>query len=324
MIVELGLIADVGATNARFAMADPNGIYDEKILKCADYAGIDLAAKDYLHMVGANGAGKAPSKASFAMAGPVQDDFFKMTNHPWSFNIEEVRKALALSSLHIMNDFHAIALSVPHLRPEDIRQLGGGDAVHGAAIGIIGPGTGLGVSSLFWDGQAYRPNPCEGGHVTMPARTQREFDVLRYLRHKYRHVSAERVCSGKGLVNVYNALRALDARQDLAERTPEQISANAISGQCDICREALTMMVLFLGRVAGNLALTLNAKGGMYIAGGIISQLGAYFYDSDFRTEFISKGRFETYLDTIPTYVIENPLVAFTGLHADLFAQQSY
>jgi glucokinase len=125
-------------------------------------------------------------------------------------------------------------------------------------------------------------------------------------------------------VNVYNALRALDARQDLAERTPEQISANAISGQCDLCREALTMMILFLGRVAGNLALTLNAKGGIYIAGGIISQLGAYFYDSDFRTEFISKGRFETYLDTIPTYVIENPLVAFTGLHADLFAQQSY
>lgn len=322
MTVKLGLIADIGATNARFAMADPNSIYDEKILKCADYESIDLAAKDYLHMVGADVAGKVPSKASFAMAGPVQDDFFKMTNHPWSFNIEEVRHTLSLESLHIMNDFHAIALSVPHLKPEDIQQLGGGDAVQGAAIGIIGPGTGLGVSSLFWDGQAYRPNPCEGGHVTMPARTQREFDVLRHLRHKYRHVSAERVCSGKGLVNVYNALRALDERTDLPERNPEDISAAAMSGDCDLCHEALTMMILFLGRVAGNLALTLNAKGGIYIAGGIISQLGSYFYDSDFRKEFISKGRFEEYLQTIPTYVIENPLVAFTGLHADLFAKK--
>lgn len=273
-------------------------------------------------MVGADTGANMPSKGAFAMAGPLQGDEFKMTNHPWSFSIEQVRQTLNLQSLHIMNDFHAIALSVPHLKPQDLKQFGSGDAVPGGTIGIIGPGTGLGVASLFWDGKAYRPNPCEGGHVTVSVITQREFDVLSHLRQQFRHVSAERVCSGKGLVNIFNALRALDKQLELQDKTPEEISKAALSGQCDLSRESLEMMIGFLGREAGNLALTLNAQGGIYIAGGIISQLGEYFYNSDFRKEFMAKGRFEDDLQAIPTYVIENALVAFKGLQADLFAPE--
>lgn len=261
MIREVGLIADIGATNARFALAESDRIYDEKILKCTDYAGIDSAAQDYLRMVGADTGANMPSKGAFAMAGPLQGDEFKMTNHPWSFSIEQVRQTLNLQSLHIMNDFHAIALSVPHLKPQDLKQFGSGDAVPGGTIGIIGPGTGLGVASLFWDGKAYRPNPCEGGHVTVSVITQREFDVLSHLRQQFRHVSAERVCSGKGLVNIFNALRALDKQLELQDKTPEEISKAALSGQCDLSRESLEMMIGFLGREAGNLALTLNAQG---------------------------------------------------------------
>jgi glucokinase len=312
-----GLIGDIGATNARFALAGAEGIHDEAVLKCADYPGIAEAMEAYL----ASLKGVKPRRASIAMAGPVTGDRFEMTNHLWSFSIEETRKRLNLESFTLMNDFKAIALGVPHLPAHSIRQAGFGQAVPQAPIGIIGPGTGLGVASLIWDGQAYRPVAGEGGHVTMSARTQREFDLFRTLRYKYRHVSAERVCSGKGLVNIYNAIRILDGRTDLPDRTPEEISSAAIEQSCDVCVEALEKMLAFLGVVAGDLALTLGATGGIYIAGGIVTQLSDYFFASRFREEFISKGRFADYLAPIPTFVIQHDFPAFLGLHADLMAQ---
>jgi glucokinase len=204
---------------------------------------------------------------------------------------------------------------VPHLKPESLRVVG--PAITGQAqapIGVIGPGTGLGVASLVWGGQGYVAIPGEGGHVTIGARTQREFDVIQTLRQKYRHISAERVCSGKGLVNIYNALRLLEGRDDLPDRTPEEISAAAITRACPLCVEALDMMLDFLGSVAGNLALTLGAFGGLYLAGGICTQLGEFFYTSRFREAFEAKGRFSDYLGKAPTFLILHPFPAFVGL----------
>jgi glucokinase len=311
------MIGDIGATNARFALAGPEGIHDEIVLKCADYPGIAEAMEAYIARL----KGPRPERASVAIAGPITGDRFEMTNHLWSFSIEETRARLGFKSFTLMNDFKAIALGVPHLPAHSVRQAGFGQPVPQAPIGIIGPGTGLGVASLIWDGQRYQPVPGEGGHVTMAARTQREFDLFRTLRYKYRHVSAERVCSGKGLGNVYNAIRILDGRDDLPERTPEEISRAAMDKSCEVCVEALDKMLAFLGVVAGNLALTLGATGGIYIAGGIVSHLGDHFFASRFREEFIAKGRFADYLAPIPTFVIQHEFPAFLGLHADLMAQ---
>lgn len=310
-----GLIADIGATNARFAVADGDGIHAETVLKCADYPGIAEAIEDFIGRVG---AGKNLTRASVAIAGPVTGDLFEMTNHVWRFSQEETRARFNFTAFTLMNDFKAIALGVPHLRAQELRGIGGGRAVPGAPMGVIGPGTGLGVASLFHDGHRYHAIPGEGGHVTMPARTQREFDLFRTLRYKYRHVSAERVCSGKGLVNLYTAIKILDGNEDLPDRTPEEISRAALDGSCAACVEALSHMIDFLGAIAGNLALTIGAHGGIYIAGGIVSQLGDYFYQSNFREQFLAKGRFADYLDAIPTFVILNEFPAFIGLHADL------
>lgn len=307
----LGLIADIGGTNARFALADENGFYQEKVLQCADYSGIVEAAKAYL--AGING--DKPTRGAFAIAGPVTGDWFEMTNHVWKFSVKETQEALSLQSFALLNDFKAIALGVPHLKGSDLIQVGGDQKPQeGGTIAVVGPGTGLGVASLFWDGKQYRANSGEGGHVTMPAKTQREFDLFRTLRYKYRHVSAERVCSGKGLVNIYNAIRILDGHEEIPERTAEQISECAINKTCAVCEEALDKMMGFLGMVAGDLALTLGSFGGVYIAGGIPAKLGEYFFSSRFRKEFEAKGRFDSYLKQVPTFLITHPFIAFVGL----------
>ncbi|MFA5593618.1 MAG: glucokinase [Micavibrio sp.] len=306
-----GLIADIGATNARFALADAKGFYEQRVLQCADFPTIVDAAGAYLD--GLKGA--APKRGAFAIAGPVTGDYFEMTNHAWKFSVSETEKSLGMSHFTLMNDFKAIALAIPHLDKGDLKQIGGDQSAEKAGtIAIVGPGTGLGVASLFWDGQQYRANPGEGGHVTMAAKTQREFDIFRTLRYKYRHVSAERVCSGKGLLNIYNAIRILDGHEELPDRTPEQIAEGALAKSCPACVEALDKMMGFLGSIAGDLAMTLGASGGVYIAGGIPEKLGDYFFTSRFREEFEAKGRFDQYLKPIPTYLITHPFTAFVGL----------
>lgn len=306
-----GLIADIGATNARFALADDQGVHDPLTLQCADYQSLSEAADSYLKKTGVK---TRPSSAALAVAAPVNGNDVAFTNNPWAFSIPQIQKELDVSHLKVMNDFEAIARGVPYLGNADIKKTGDGQVVPGHCIGVIGPGTGLGVASLFWDGAQFRPNACEGGHVTMPARTQREFDIFRTLRYKYSHVSAERVCSGKGLVNIYNAIRILDGHDAMGERTAEDISAAALSKACPVCSESLNLMMRLLGRVAGDLALTLNARGGIYIAGGIPAKLGDYFFNSEFRAEFINKGRYEDYLREIPTFLITHPNIAFVGL----------
>lgn len=310
-----GLIADIGGTNARFALADENGFTQEKVLQCADYDGIADAAKAYLDGI----EGDRPTRAAFAIAGPVNGDWFEMTNHVWKFSVEETRLALGLDFLELLNDFKAVALGIPHLDSKYIVQVGGAQkpVPHGT-IGVLGPGTGLGVAGLIWAGDRYIANAGEGPHVTMPAKTQREFDIFRTLKYKYRHVSAERVCSGKGLVNIYNAIRILDGHEEMADKTPEEITSAAINGSCAVSEEALDKMMGFLGTIAGNLALTLGAHGGIYIAGGIPAKLGEYFFNSRFREEFDAKGRFEDYQKSIPTYLITHPFIAFVGLQAYL------
>ena len=190
------LIADIGGTNARFALVEGGEIHAETYLKVADFPVPVEAARHYLE-----GRGKPPSRAAFAVAGPVTGaDAFELTNHPWKFSISRTRQALGLAWFSLINDFHAVALGVLDAAPGSIRQIGGGTAVHNGNIGVLGPGTGLGMASLVFDPHnGYVAVPGEGAHATVPVNSPREFAVVEWLlRDKYSHVSVERVCSGKG------------------------------------------------------------------------------------------------------------------------------
>jgi glucokinase len=235
------------------------------------------------------------------MALPLEGDRLHLTNSAWSFSIKATQKALGLERLVMINDFAAQALAIPVLSPRERRQLGGGQAVEGAAIGVIGPGTGLGVGGLIRVGDRWQPLQSEGGHVSMASHDEVEAAVWALLRDRFGHVSNERVLSGPGLVNLATALAELDG-QRLEIEDPRDVTRRA--RKCRYCREALARFSALLGAAAGDLALTLCARGGVYIGGGLVKRLGDLFDVERFRAAFVAKGRFEDYLADIPTYLV--------------------
>jgi glucokinase len=298
------LMGDVGGTNARFAVQEAPGAQPSQVVTCpvAAYASIADALKAYVAQLTC----APPRQAAIGIANPIVGDHVKMTNFHWEFSIEAVRQALRFDRLLLVNDFTALALSLPALQPEHLRRIGAnGTADPGAAIGLIGPGTGLGVSGLLHD-TAGRSVPLggEGGHVSLAPATAREDRVVAVLRDKFGHASAERALSGMGLVNLYEALCAIDG---VAARAldPAGVTGAATAGSDARCVEAVEIFFGLLGSVAGNLALTLGSRGGMYIGGGIAPRLGDWIARSTFRERFVAKGRFRDYLDGIPTWLIQ-------------------
>jgi glucokinase len=296
------LIADVGGTNARFALEVDGSIRAEQVLACAAYPTLTAAAQHYLRSADAAALG-APREACVAVACPVVGDHIAMTNHVWSFSASATRQALGLARLIFINDFTALALSLLHLPAAGLQQIGGGSRIGGQAIALIGPGTGLGVSGLVPFGQGWVPLGGEGGHVTLPATEEREFAVLRRLHQDHRHVSAERVLSGPGLELLYKTLCELDGMRYEA-LSAEAISAQALAVGSGLCRETLSMFCAWLGTVAGDLALTLGARGGVFIGGGIAPRIPEFLAKSPFRARFEAKGRFAAYLAPIATLLI--------------------
>ncbi|MBF0324405.1 MAG: glucokinase [Alphaproteobacteria bacterium] len=309
------LIADIGGTHARFALVDESGAIGEMMVyRCREHAGPAEAAQLFLdHMKPA----KAPVAGAFAVASALSGDRVEMTNAAWSFSIAELQARLGFERLQVVNDFTAVALSVRHIHGADLMEMGGGAPLAGAPIAVLGPGTGLGVSGLVpapsgeWVALA-----TEGGHVTMAATDPREAQVLDILRARYGHVSAERVLSGPGLVNLYQTLCTLTGVTPAAEVTPPWVLEQAGAGGCPVCADTLRMFFAMMGTVAGNLALSLGAKGGVFIGGGILPRVKDAFRTSDFRRRFEDKGRFGPYLSEIPVWLILHPEPAFAGLAA--------
>jgi glucokinase len=306
----LRIIGDIGGTNARFAVAE-NGKYGElRHVEVKKYASLHDALTDYL--TGLPGT-RRPTAAALDIAGPVVGDVVALTNWGWRFSIAELKKSLALSSLKVVNDFAAAALSVPYLPRQDLFTVGPQCPEVSGPIGIIGPGTGLGVGGLLpHDGQ-WLPCSGEGGHVTMPTVTAEEDAIVRVLRSRWGHVSAERVLSGAGLVNLYEALCSLKGVTP-NPLSPADVTDHAIRGTDLTCVEAFQHFCSMLGTVAGDLALTLGATGGIYIAGGILLRFKQAFADSGFRARFESKGRFNSFLAKIPTLLILEESPALLGL----------
>lgn len=310
------LLADIGGTNARFALAGPEGVGRELTLRSADHPSLAAAARAYL----AEAAPDArPRAGAFAVASPVTGDIVRMTNLPWEFSIRQTRRELGLERLDVVNDFVAVALSVPELSDVDRVRIGDGVPEPGWPIGVLGPGSGLGVSALVPVAGGWHALPTEGGHVTMPAVGDRESMVLAQLRKSFDHVSAERLLSGPGLVNLYAAVTLIDGREP--ERlTPAEVTARALDRRDPACLEAVEMFCAMLGTVAGNLALTVGARGGVHVAGGIAPRILSVLAHSRFRKRFVEKGRMRDYLAPIPTYVVTHPYPAFLGLAARLRA----
>ncbi len=309
------MVVDIGGTNARFALVSAGSPEprDEKTVRCADFTSLEHAARRYLQDRG----NPVVREAALDVAVDPIGDFIKLTNGPWGFSIEQTRRALGLDRLQVVNDFTALALAVPTLRPDEVQSVGGGTAVTGMPIAVIGPGTGLGVSGLIPASGRFVALQGEGGHTAFSPMNEREAGVLHWLQQRYDHVSTERVVSGMGLQNLYQALCALDGVTPQAFG-PDKITAAALANTDAQCAGAVEMFCAILGTAAANLVVTLGARAGCYIGGGIVPRLGDYFARSPFRAHFEAKGRFSSYVAAVPTYVILAQTPALRGL-ATLF-----
>jgi len=296
------LIGDIGGTNARFAMADPEntGFSNVMTLQCADYASADDAIRHYIGELSA----EAPDVICLAVAGPVVGNSVQVTNNHWELNAESIVANFSVHNAKLLNDFEAVAYSIPHLHTEDSVVIGLPDQRptldDDFNIAILGPGTGLGTGGLIRRGQTVIPIVAEGGHVGFAPNSQLQVEVLNSLRSKFDRVSVEHLVSGPGIENIYWALTQIYGEQR------DLLSAQEIFANGDDSRATETTQMFFdiLGQVAGDLALVLGAKDGVYIAGGITKRYPELLHGSGFRSAFDNKDNYRALMESIPTLLI--------------------
>jgi glucokinase len=315
------LLADIGSTYARFALEVGPGTLESKLsLRCADF-------KDFYTTVCAYLSGLSPEyrgnvrHAAIAIANPVAGDQVRMTNYHWQFSIEQVREQLGLDNLVVVNDFTALAMALPGLSQHQRRQVGGGTAVTRSVIGLIGAGSGLGVSGLIPANDGWVALGTEGGHASFSPHDEREVTILQYAWREHKHVSFERLVSASGIELIYRALadRLRTGTTQRLEAT--EICRRALDKSDNICTETIDAFCGMLGTAAANLAVTQGAFGGIYLGGGIVPRLGDYFDRSSFRQRFENKGRFSDYVKNIPTFVITAEDATFIGVSTILDSQ---
>ncbi|MEB0139393.1 MULTISPECIES: glucokinase [unclassified Undibacterium] len=308
------LLADIGATHARFTLETAAGVFQAvQVLKCDEYGGMVELMQAYWDQQQVSGV----QHAALAIAYPIDGDYVRMTNRAWEFSIDAVRAQFSLHTLLIVNDFTALAMALPHLQSGELMQVGAGTAVAKSVIGVLGPGTGLGVSGLIPTSDGFVTLGSEGGHANFAPSDEREFSILQFAWQEWSHVSAERLISGPGMELIHRALAARNRCAPTAV-SAQEITRRALSEAEPLCLETLECFCGMLGSFSANLAVTLGACGGMYIGGGIIPLMGEWFTTSPFRARFEAKGRFRGYLAQIPTYVITTPNPAFYGVSAIL------
>ena len=338
------MVADIGGTYARFTLETAPGLFEHAAtLRCADHADFHAAVSAYLQSLP---AGRI-AHAAVAIANPVEGDEVRMTNYHWQFSIEAMREKLGFDTLVVVNDFTALAMALPRLASGDRRQVGGGQARERSVVGILGSGSGLGVSGLIPADDGWIALGTEGGHTSFSPRDDRELAILHFAWEQLpqrdaplpsaahpsgsgppqadpganKHVSFERLLSGPGLELIYGALSDRAGARAAKGLSAPEITRRALAGADAVCVDTLDAFCAMLGTAAANLAVTLGALGGIYIGGGIVPRLGATFDRSRFRERFEDKGRFSSYLAQIPTWVITAENATFQGVSAILAAQ---
>jgi glucokinase len=311
------LVADIGGTNARFAIADLGTLQlsSRATFRCAEFPSLQAMAAAYLAHVS-----ERPTAAALAVAAPVLGERVQFTNSSWSFGPDDLRAALRVEKLLLLNDFEALAHALPHLEPSNLHQIGGGTPAGRATKVVLGPGTGLGLASLVWSPTGWLAMPSEGGHASFAVEDAREFAILERLLTGRERLSAERVLSGPGLGDVYRVLAELHGQPVLPLQAPDVVK-RALAGEDPIARETLERFAIWLGRFAGDAALFFAGRGGVYLGGGIAPRMVNVLSAGPFRRAFETKGRLASYLLAIPVYVILSGDAALKGTAAALAAR---
>jgi len=317
------LAGDIGGTKTNLAIFSPEdgprAPLAEATFPSADYPSLEALVREFLSQVDLK-----VERASFGVAGPVMAGRATITNLPWVMEETQLQEALNLSSIRLLNDLAAIAHAVPFLKPADLHTVNVGQPDTSGAMAVIAPGTGLGEAFLTWDGMRYRAHASEGGHADFAPTNPFEVELLRYLQDCFEHVSYERVCSGRGLPNIYTYLKdsgyadepAWLTEQLAAADDPTPVIVNtALDSErpCELCVATLNAFVSILGAEAGNLALKVLASGGVYLGGGIPLRILPALKDRRFLEAFRRKGRMSDLLARVPVHVILNPKVALLG-----------
>jgi glucokinase len=317
------LVADIGGTNARFALVDvgaaPPCLREQRSLPAAEYASLEHAIEHYLATTGAK-----PTQAALAVACPVTGDEIRLTNRAWSFSQRELRERLGLAQLRVLNDFGAVAHAVPALAADDVVTLHGDPVLPPRGpVSVIGPGTGLGVALLTGaPGRGWQVIETEGGHVSFAPIGEEEARIARWVSARFGRCSTERLLSGAGLSHIDAALAAGEdttVAPDWAKalRDPAAIVAAALDGHDLNARRTLASFCAVLGSVAGDAALIHGARTVM-IAGGIVPRFLPFLRSSAFRERFLAKGRFATYLESVAIHAIVHLQPGLLGAAAAL------
>ncbi|AFJ46230.1 glucokinase [Shimwellia blattae] len=311
-MTKYALVGDVGGTNTRLALCclESGAISHIQTYSGLEYPSLEAAIQNYIA-----GQQVSISDGCIAIACPVTGDRVAMTNHNWAFSIAEMKRNLGFAHLEVINDFTAVSMAIPMLKPEDVIQFGGQAPQANKPIAVYGAGTGLGVSHLVHVEKRWVTLPGEGGHVDFAPNSEEEAQILEVLRSELGHVSAERVLSGPGLVNLYRAIVKADGRLP-DNLQPKDITNRALDDSDTDCRRALSLFCVLMGRFGGNLALNLGTFGGVYIAGGIVPRFMSFFKASGFRGAFEDKGRFKAYVQDIPVFLITHPQPGLLGAGA--------
>lgn len=310
------IYADIGGTNSRIAMQMTESSAYEQV-KIYPSVNFNEPSEVILQYLSDQNLDK-PKHIAIAIACPITDDALKMANLHWTFSITETKKKIGVNSLYFINDFEALVLSLPHLMPDEQIKIGQGEAVMNGAMTLIGPGTGVGVASLIHTGSRYQALPCEGGHVLYPPQDLEEIEIVKVIMQEHHIVSVEHLLSGgRGISNLIKAV-AIVHGQPVPIWTPKELFEQCLIHKDKLAVEILSRYCAILGNVAGNLALTIGSRGGIYIGGGLVPRLGDFFIHSRFRECFENKDLAGYYVKTMPTIMVTAKYPALLGAQCAL------
>ena len=310
------LVADIGGTNARFAIAEIDegavSIRNAQSFRAEDFETIRDAADAYLESVS-----EKPKRGSFAAAGPIINNEVQFTNSHWTLRAIDIAGPLGFDDFDIINDFFALAAGIEHLHDSAFVEIKSGAPMADAPVLVIGPGTGLGQALIVPTGSGRKVIATEGGHVSFAPRTDEEIEIKKFIAREHPRVSVERLLSGRGLVNIHRALCAMEGAQRVSLQANE-ITQAAITGEHPIAVKAIDMFCAILGRVVGDAVLSTGARGGVVLGGGIVPKIKDVFLASAFCERFSDKGRMSDYVAAVPIRLIVEDGAALYGAAATI------